>query len=180
MVNDGARARGRLVSTLHRGQYCSDAPSPRLRGHQWPYPNLPRTPSPTPIPPPFSLLQDLKHVFPASRLLISTVTTELADLSRGYASFKRLVEGDPNLRPRPPEASPTRGDGPPPSPGCLSRTLSRTGSTSSAGGGMESEGAGDGNVSSPGSSRSVKLATLSRQKTENRKSKATTGKVRRY
>lgn len=132
---------------------------------------------------PFSSLpfpsQDLKHVFPASRLLISTVTTELHDLNRGYASFKRLVEGDPNLRPQPPEASPKAGGDPPPSPGCLARTSS----TSSSGGGGDAEvpelspSLSSGGSGSGSGSRSEKLATLSRQKTENRKSTAMTGKV---
>lgn len=116
--------------------------------------------------------QDLKHVFPASRLLISTVTTELTDLKRGYATFKRLVEGDPNLRPNPPEPSPKKGN--PPSPaGRNSSASSSTGSMS--GSGADSEAGSD---VAPGM-RSEKLKSLSRQKTENRTSVATTGKVRR-
>lgn len=116
--------------------------------------------------------QDLKHVFPASRLLLSTVKEELADLSKGYAAFKRLVEGDPNLRPNPPtpEASPTdeAGQAPPsPSGAAIKR------SSSSCGGDSDS---GSGEGSSP-SKRSEKLMSLSRQRTENRKSVATTGKV---
>lgn len=114
-------------------------------------------------------------MFPASRLLISTVTTELNDLNKGYASFKRLVEGDPNLRPLPPEASPKAGSDPPPSPGCLARTSS----TSSSGGGGDSDAPESSpSLSTSGSgTRSEKLASLSRQKTQNRKSTATTGKV---
>ena len=117
-------------------------------------------------------------MFPASRLLISTVTAELTDLSRGYASFKRLVEGDPNLRPKPPEPSPKSVAGALPSPSFFARTISAS-STSGCGGsvgGGDSEGTG-GESSSPGSIRSEKLATLSRQRTENRKSTAPTGKV---
>lgn len=124
----------------------------------------------------FSSSQDLKHVFPASRLLISTVTTELQDLSKGYATFKRLVEGDPNLRPNPPAASPvsSRGGNPPPSPG--SASLKRSASLASSVGGGESDGGANTDGSSPGT-RSGKLMSLSRQKTENRKSMANTGKV---
>lgn len=105
-------------------------------------------------------------MFPASRLLISTVTTELADLNKGFASFKRIVEGDPNLRPRSPKGS---SSGAPPSPAAIARTLS----TGSVGGGSS-----DGMVEpSPQSTKSEKLATLSMQKTENRKSVAGSGKV---
>ncbi|CAN0407837.1 unnamed protein product, partial [Discosporangium mesarthrocarpum] len=43
--------------------------------------------------------EDLKHVFPASRLLITTVTTELSDLEKEFKSFQKVVMGDPNLRP---------------------------------------------------------------------------------
>lgn len=113
-------------------------------------------------------------MFPASRLLISTVTAELADLNKGFASFKRIVEGDPNLRPRSPKGS---SSGAPPSPAVIARTPS-TGSVGggSSGGGGESDGTME---SSPQSTKSEKLATLSMQKTENRKCMAGSGKVGR-
>lgn len=102
-------------------------------------------------------------MFPASRLLISTVTVELADLNKGFTSFKRIVEGDPNLRPRSPKGS---SSGAPPSPAVIARTLS----TGSVGGEL------DGMIE-PSSTKSEKLATLSMQKTENRTSVAGSGKV---
>ena len=126
------------------------------------------------LPPPFAS-QDLKHVFPASRLLISTVTTELGDLNKAFASFKRVVEGDPNLRPRSADAPTPKGSGQPPSPSCLNRTVSSGSGGGSGGAGAESDGTGE---TSPQNTRSEKLASLSMQKTENRKSVAGSGKVR--
>ncbi|CAM9203099.1 unnamed protein product, partial [Ascophyllum nodosum] len=117
---------------------------------------------------------DLKHVFPASRLLISTVTTELGDLNKAFASFKRVVEGDPNLRPRSADAPTPKGSGQPPSPSCLNRTVSSGSGGGSGGAGAESDGTGE---TSPQNTRSEKLASLSMQKTENRKSVAGSGKV---
>lgn len=113
-------------------------------------------------------------MFPASRLLISTVTQELNDLTKEYKAFQRLVEDDPNLRPNPP--SPPKGDKlSPPSP--VDATLKMTSSSSSGCGGADSDNLNP-SGSSPGT-RSEKLMTLSRQRTENRKSFATTGKVRK-
>ncbi|CAN0381512.1 unnamed protein product [Ascophyllum nodosum] len=117
---------------------------------------------------------DLKHAFPASRLLISTITTELDDLNKAFASFKRVVEGDPNLRPWSADALTPKGSGQPPSPSCLNRTVNSGSVGGSGGAGAESDGTGE---SSPQSTRPEKLANLSMQKTENRKSVASSGKV---
>ena len=138
----------------------------------WPYYSL--IVFPVLLPPPF-VSQDLKHAFPASRLLISTITTELDDLNKAFASFKRVVEGDPNLRPWSADALTPKGSGQPPSPSCLNRAVNSGSVGGSGGAGAESDGTGE---SSPQSTRPEKLANLSMQKTENRKSVASSGKVR--
>lgn len=37
-------------------------------------------------------------MFAASRCVVSMLTSELTELERGFANFKRLVEADPSLR----------------------------------------------------------------------------------